>query len=77
MENGCGEFILTSEDLSLIRKLSSTENKMYLHITATATEKGTNKIEIVFGKIAVDFEPYIMKFSSEGMFQPGKNQFFI
>ncbi|XP_057663617.1 pregnancy zone protein-like isoform X1 [Diorhabda carinulata] len=73
MENGCGEFIISAEDIQLVNTTTKvmSETKMSLHISATVTEKGTNKIEIEFGKIAIDYQPFKMKFSGESMFQPG------
>ncbi|CAG9863564.1 unnamed protein product [Phyllotreta striolata] len=67
MENGCGKFTVPSEHFLL----TSEESEMQLRVTATVTEKGTDIIEVVFGKIVVDFRPYIVRFSNEALFQPG------
>ncbi|XP_028141183.1 alpha-2-macroglobulin-like isoform X2 [Diabrotica virgifera virgifera] len=73
MENGCGEFVIPVNDLNLtnIANRLPSEDKMSLHVSATVTEKGTNKIEVIFKTISIYFQPYTMKFVGESIFQPG------
>ncbi|CAG9820997.1 unnamed protein product [Phaedon cochleariae] len=74
MQNGCSEFLITNEELELYKikeKLSSDNQGIVLHITATVNERGTNRIELTTAKISLNNEAYTMKFKSDSMFLPG------
>lgn len=72
MENGCVEFLINPQELYLSSRLSTnTDSRMYLYITSTITEAGTNKIDITYGKVYIYFKPYSFKFVSNAIFQPG------
>lgn len=73
MANGCAEFTIASEqlDLSAREKIPNTDPRMYLYITSTITETGTNRIDITNGRVYIFFKPYYIKFVSNPIFQPG------
>ncbi|KAJ8928546.1 hypothetical protein NQ314_018884 [Rhamnusium bicolor] len=52
-------------------KFPMYDPKMHIHITATITEKGTNRIDVTTGKSLVSLKAYTMKFISNPVFQPG------
>lgn len=54
MMDGCSEFKITATELSLDAINEKTfSSKNYLHITATITEQGTNKMDVATGKTKV------------------------
>lgn len=74
MEYGCAEFKIPSTELNisnLKEKFPMYDPKMSIHITATLTEKGTNRIDVTTGKIPIILKPYTMKFIYNPIFQPG------
>nr|CAH7731884.1 unnamed protein product [Callosobruchus chinensis] len=74
LENGCTDFIIPAKELALDKvkeKFPMYDPKVYLQITATVTEKGTNRIDITTGRILVYLKPYLMKFTTTPIFQPG------
>lgn len=73
MENGCAEFTISSDqlDLSARERIPNNDPRMYLYITSTITEAGTNRIDITNGRIYIFFKPYSVKFISNPIFQPG------
>ncbi|KAJ8978718.1 hypothetical protein NQ317_015966 [Molorchus minor] len=74
MNNGCGEFTLTSEEHTFSKvkeKYPMYDPKIHIHITATVTEKGTSRIDMTTGKSLVFLKPYTMKIVGSSIFQPG------
>ncbi|KAK9891011.1 hypothetical protein WA026_013344 [Henosepilachna vigintioctopunctata] len=74
MTNGCAAFKIKNSQLKLLdikMKYPMYDPKVQLHVTATAIEYGTDKIEIENVKIPVDLKQYQLKFVSENIFQPG------
>ncbi|KAG5869783.1 hypothetical protein JTB14_022628 [Gonioctena quinquepunctata] len=72
MKGGCGYFLFTSEELMLRmnEKHSHYDQKMYIHITATVSERGTNRIELANARSLVQLQAYSMKFIND----PSSNQ---
>lgn len=73
MTNGCATFIVPSDqlDLSAREKIPNNDSRMYLYLTSTITEAGTNRIDITNGRVYIFFKPYSVKFVSNPIFQPG------
>ncbi|XP_074042577.1 alpha-1-inhibitor 3 isoform X2 [Leptinotarsa decemlineata] len=74
MKDGCGNFEFTSEDLVLAQvneKLITRDQKMFVQITATVSERGTNRIELANARSQVKLQAYSMKFTSHPVFKPG------
>lgn len=85
MDNGCTDFVFTSQDLYLhqLRDDSYLEANSYingnfpekmkkLYIVATVTESGTNQVEFATAKSIFSFDLYELKFlPSTVYFQPG------
>lgn len=73
MLNGCMEFLITSQELNLSsrERIPNNDSRMYLYITSTITEAGTNNIDITNGRVYIYFKPYSFKFVSNIIFQPG------
>lgn len=73
MLNGCVEFLITSQELDLYsrERIPNTDSRMYLYITSTITEAGTNNMDITNGRVYIYFKPYAFKFVSNTIFQPG------
>lgn len=73
MINGCAKFFVPPEEIDLTtrQRIPNNESRIYLYITSTITEAGTNRIDITNGRIFIYFKPYTMKFVSSAVFQPG------
>lgn len=73
MMDGCAEFSISSDnlDLSARERIPNNDPRMYLYITSTITEAGTNRIDITNGRVFIFFKPYSIKFVSNSIFQPG------
>lgn len=74
MLDGCSTFLITSQELmfSKIKEKSPMyDPKLHVYITATVTEKGTNRMDITTGKSLVILKPYTMKFIGNQIFRPG------
>lgn len=73
MLDGCSTFSISSQELmfSKIKEKSPMyDPKLHIYITATVTEKGTNRMDITSGKGLVILKPYTMKFISNQIFRP-------
>lgn len=73
MANGCAKFFIPSEklDLTTRERIPNNDSRMFLYITSTITEAGTNRIDITNGRVYIYFKPYAIKFVSSSVFQPG------
>ncbi|XP_049817832.1 murinoglobulin-2-like isoform X2 [Aethina tumida] len=83
LTDGCTDFVITRNELNLenINSLLTSDPKIYVHITATVTEYGTNRMQMAMVKCLVVTKPYNLKFVGDSMFLPGlpykgKLQFF-
>lgn len=70
MTNGCAEFVFpNAADLKLDQVPADVQTQ--LAITATVTEYGTNKMDLVTGSSKVAFKGYHLKLVSDEMFRRG------
>ncbi|XP_050293499.1 murinoglobulin-1-like [Anthonomus grandis grandis] len=68
MINGCSQFTLNRTEINI---KSVHDRRGFLHITATITEYGTNKMDVTTGKIKIMSKPYSLKLQSPSVFIPG------
>lgn len=74
MENGCAYFDISKYELNLSdisKEFSLADPRIFLHITATVTEQGTTKMDIVTGKSEIHVKGYTLKIQSSPIFIPG------
>lgn len=75
MEEGCAPFTFTNSEIIQLELIKNRpfyyDPNINIHITATVTEYGTDKIELATSKIQASLKPYATEFSTPGYLLPG------